>query len=111
MMHLIYLASPYSHSDGAVRRKRFQAACRVTARLIREGHNVFSPIVHSHPLTAHGMGGDWTTWQAIDHDWIRRCDEVVVLTLDGWMESVGVTGEIDFARSIGRTVRYIGVTQ
>lgn len=106
VMNLVYLASPYSHPEAHIREFRFDAACKATVALIRQGHNVFSPIVHSHPLVAHGMGGAWSDWIKIDHDWISRCDEVVVLCLEGWTESVGVRAEIEYAKSIGKPVRY-----
>jgi hypothetical protein len=44
---MIYLASPYSHPDRAVREERFRGACRATAALLRSGHAVFSPIAHA----------------------------------------------------------------
>jgi hypothetical protein len=55
---VIYLASPYSHPNPAVREQRFQAACQAAAALLRSGQAVFAPIVHSHPLVAYGLLGD-----------------------------------------------------
>ncbi len=34
---MIYLASPYSHPDVAVREARFHAACRAAAEFMRDG--------------------------------------------------------------------------
>ena len=59
---MIYLASPYSHPDPAVRKERFHAACQARAELIRAGWIVFSPIVHSHPLVEHGVPTTWDFW-------------------------------------------------
>ncbi|MCP4786572.1 MAG: DUF1937 family protein [Fuerstiella sp.] len=47
---MIYLASPYSHSDANIREKRFRDVCRTAARLMRNGDVVFSPIAHGHPI-------------------------------------------------------------
>jgi hypothetical protein len=47
---MIYLASPYSHADDAIRAQWFDAACRAAAELMRAGHTVYSPIVHGHPI-------------------------------------------------------------
>ena len=102
---MIYLASPYSHPDPAIREQRYHAACRATAALLRIGHTVFSPIVHSHPLASLGLPTDWKFWARFDRDHLERCDEVWVLTLDGWRESVGVREEIRIARQLGRPVR------
>jgi hypothetical protein len=38
---------------------------------------------------------------------LGRCDEVVVLMLDGWEESIGVQAEIRIARELGKPVRYL----
>ena len=104
---MIYLASPYSHADAAVREQRFRAACRAAARLMRAGQVVFSPIAHGHPIAMHGLPTDWRFWEPFDREQLVRCDEVVVLTLDGWRESAGVQAEIRIAVEFGLPVRYI----
>ncbi len=103
---VIYLASPYSDIDPDVREERYQAACRKAAALMREGGLVFSPIVHSHPLTFHGLPGDWGYWEQYDRRQLEHCDEVVVLALPGWKESKGVQAEIAIAKDLGKPVRY-----
>jgi nucleoside 2-deoxyribosyltransferase len=104
---MIYLASPYSHPDPAVREERFRAACQVTAELIRAGDAVISPVVQGHPLAAFGLPTDWQFWETLDRHQLARCDEVVVLMLDGWRESVGVQTEIRIAAELGKPVRYV----
>ncbi len=79
---MIYLASPYTHPDPAVRQARFEAACRAAAAMIRAGKTVFSPVVHSHPLTQYGLPFDWRAWSKHDRRFLEACDELVVLTLD-----------------------------
>ena len=44
---MIYLASPYSDPDPAVRQSRFEAACKATAEMLRAGLIVFSPVMWS----------------------------------------------------------------
>ena len=107
---MIYIASPYSHPDPAVRETRFQAACRAAAELMRRGKIVFSPISHSHGITQYGLPKDWQFWEACDRAHLERCDEVVVLMLDGWRESVGVKAEIGIARELGKPVSFIEPT-
>jgi len=99
---VIYLASPYSHPDPAIREERFQAACRATFTLLRAGAAVFSPIVHGHPLVGLGLATDWESWQRVDRAMLERCDEVMVLMLAGWESSSGVREEIRMARELGR---------
>jgi nucleoside 2-deoxyribosyltransferase len=104
---MIYLASPYSHPDPAVREQRFRAACQAAVALLHAGRVVFSPIAHSHPLAQHGLPGNWHFWERYDRAFLERCDEVLVLMLDGWEESVGVQAEIRIARELGKPVGYL----
>lgn len=108
---MIYLASPYSHPNPAVREQRFRTACRLAAAFARAGVVVFSPIVHSHPLVEHGLPTGWAFWQRWDRAYLERCDEVVVLMLDGWKESVGVQAEMRVARELGKPIRFLGVEE
>lgn len=106
---MIYLASPYSHPDPAVRQQRFESACEFTASMMRAGRLVFSPVVHSHPLVAYGLPTDWSYWRRLDLDHLRRCESLMVLTLDGWETSVGVASEIDAAIAMGKPVAYVAI--
>ena len=102
---MIYLANPYSHPKVMIREQRFRAACVAAAQLLASGLTVFSPIVHGHPLVCHGLPTEWPFWERFNRDHLWRCDEVVVLTLDGRRESVGVTAEIEMAGELGKPVR------
>jgi hypothetical protein len=106
---MIYLASPYSHPDPAVREQRFRAACRAVAELLLAGEHVFSPIVHSHPLVDYALPLTWAFWAGIDRAFLERSDELVVLMLDGWAHSVGVREELRIARELGKPVRFLEV--
>jgi hypothetical protein len=111
---LIYLATPYtaigfdpcSLEAMRIEERRYHTAVSITARLFVEGLQVFSPIVHSHEMARVGyMRGDWQAWKAYDERMISLCDELWVATeMTGWDESVGVSAEIEFARSIGKPV-------
>ena len=103
---MIYLASPYSHPDPAIRDQRYLAACRATVRLLLAGQTVFSPIVHGHALVAFGLPTDWEFWARHDEQYLRRCQELIVLAIPGWDESEGVQHEIDLAQRLGKVVRY-----
>lgn len=104
---MVYLASPYSHVDAAVRQRRYEAACAVTAAMLKRGVVVFSPIVHSHPLVAHGLSGEWDFWQPVDQVYLDASRALMVLQLPGWRESVGVQWEIEYARAAGKPVGFI----
>ena len=104
---MIYLASPYTHPDASIREERFHAVCQATAALMRSGHVVFAPIVHGHPLVEHGLPVEWPFWERFDREHLARSDELVVLMLEGWRESVGVAAEIEMAREMGKPTRYL----
>ena len=106
---MIYLASPYTHDDPAVRQQRFEAACRAAATLLCRGQTVISPIAHSHAICAFGVPFDWRFWARHDRRYLEACDEVAVLMLDGWQASVGVQAEIAIARELGKPVTYLRV--
>ena len=97
---MIYLASPYSHPDPVVRQWRFDAACQATAAMIRDGRPVFSPVVHSHPLTRYGLPVEWEFWERYDRAYMAACREFAILTLEGWKESKGVKAEIHIAAEL-----------
>ena len=104
---MIYLASPYSHLDPDIREQRFHAACCAAAKLLRVGHVVISPVVHSHPLAAQGLPPDWRFWERCDQTLLERCDRLVVLMLDGWHESEGVRAETALAKVRGISIGYL----
>jgi nucleoside 2-deoxyribosyltransferase len=107
---LVYLASPYSHPDPAVKHERFLAACRAAGSLIQQGVHVFSPIAHTHPIAlACDLPGGWEFWAEYDRLMIAACDELHVLMLDGWRQSAGVQAEMLIAETLGKPIRWITV--
>lgn len=103
---MTYLMSPYSHADSSVREWRYQEACRAAAEMMREGVLVFSPIAHSHGIAAYGLPGSWEFWREFDLAFLRACDAVVVMTLDGWQESKGIAAELAEAVAMGLPISY-----
>jgi hypothetical protein len=112
----IYLASPYSHTDHAVRLLRFNHACAAAAKIMGRGHQVFSPIAHSHsvalymePYMEPDRVLDFNFWMDQDLGYIQHWAEaVIVLMLNGWQNSRGINREIDEAKRQGVPVFYYG---
>lgn len=106
---LTYLASPYGYDKPlALRQQRYEAALAAEASMMNAGQMVYSPIVHRHPGALRGLyPSGWEYWQRFDELILSRCDELAVLTLDGWRESVGVTVEVKIAQRLGKPVRFI----
>lgn len=106
----IYLATPYTHPDPAIRRARFEAVTLAAGALIQRGFIVFSPITMGHPIseTCADIPGDFAYWETAClsylSDWATA---LMVLTLDGWEESRGVVREIAVAREWGLPVQYL----
>ena len=95
---VIYLGQQYSSIYKEVREQRFKIACDVTAKLMKLGFVVFSPILNSHPLDDAGLVPfGWTFWQKQDLPMLKRCDVLLVLKTDGWEQSKGLKGEIECA--------------
>ena len=103
-MRKVYLAIPYSRYE----EKSFQLANEVAALLIKEGNIVFSPISMSHPIATIGkLKGDWETWKKIDFEFIKWCDDVVLINFDeeAVKNSIGVQDELRYAKEIGKNIR------
>lgn len=108
-MKRIYLASPYSHPDQNIRKLRFDQVCRVAAHLIAEGHIVFSPIAHSHPIANHmNNHNDSDFWTKLDLSFLNSwADEMIILMLDGYEKSEGIKREIEAAKKLSIPIKYI----
>ena len=91
---LLYLATPYTKwtdLDAAA-----NEAARINAALVKEGLNVFSPIVLGHQLAV--IGGlpprDPALWPRFCAPYVDACDALIVVHMPGWQESTGITAEI-----------------
>jgi len=105
---LIYLASPYSHHDYVWRASRAGKTQDALVRLTAMGFVVFSPVALSALLVGWGSRPwDDPWWYEWSMAFLRKADEVWVLMLDDWQESVGVQAEIDEAQRVGKPVRYL----
>lgn len=111
MNHYIYLASPYSKYHLG-REAAFDLVTREAARFMAEGIHVFAPITHSHPIQMNAerngipLINSWEFWRDVDLIMIRQSAGLVVMMLEGWEESVGVTAEIEYAQANGIPVLY-----
>ncbi len=107
----IYLASPYSSPEQAVRDYRHRLAWQFTSSHLKRGRAIFSPIVNGVALTENGSRiWGFVHWQDYDLSFLQHwATELWVLCIDGWKDSVGVRKEIRVAESLGLPVKYIGV--
>ena len=76
----IYLAIPYKFNP----EKSFTVANIVAAKLMADGHVVFSPISHSHPVAAHlpeVLRCNNEFWMKQDLPMVEWCDEMRVVCI------------------------------
>lgn len=106
---LVYLATPYTHEDKAVEALRFRQVTEVSGLLVRNGVANVSPITQSHEqhIYVPNLPTTWDYWKSVDEIILSRCDEIYVLCIEGWDKSVGVTAEIEIAKSLKMPVKYI----
>lgn len=94
MTKLAYLASPYSRAPGGIVRA-WADACTAAGQMILQGHAVYSPIAHTHPIAMHAHIDplDHERWMKRDAAMMERCDELWIVKMPGWNESVGIAIE------------------
>jgi hypothetical protein len=110
---IIYLACPYTHPSYSVREQRFNAATKVAAALIRQGHVVFSPITMTHPIDSILAGEEATLgsnyWVEFDEAFMDACSAMVILKIDGWNLSDGIRREIEYFRMQRKPIRFVSM--
>lgn len=107
MREFIYLATPYNDPDPKVRANRFDNVTKIAALLISNGELVFSPITHAHPIVElEDLPLGWEHWKDFDRKLLSISTKLIVVCLDGWKESEGVTKEIELAEALGIPVSY-----
>lgn len=105
---LIYLASPYSHPEDAVREQNFVKVSQAAAKLTAEGKVVISPITYGHTLVGfHQMPVDWAFWENFCISILSRCDKLIVYKMEGWDQSRGLDAEVKYAIAKGIPVEYL----
>ncbi len=107
---LVYIATPYSHSDPDIRLSNFQRANKLAAWAMQKGHCVFSPISHSVPVAEYlppELLLDFEWWMQMDLPILRKCDALFVYPPDAALTSRGVAREVEEAKALGIPVRYL----
>lgn len=106
---LIYVATPYTkYPDGIT--LAFIHACKLTARLLRRGLKVYSPIAHTHPIAIHGSIDplDLSIWLPFDGAMMEKADCLLVAMMQGWESSAGIKHEIETFIERDKPVYFLG---
>jgi len=86
----------------------FEVSCLMAAFLMKTGATVLSPIIQGHVLASkYDMPCDHEFWLKHDLEMLKKCDEMYVIDLPGWEQSVGVQREIEEAGRLGIPVVFL----
>lgn len=108
---VIYVGGPYTHADHSIRRERFDALTKIAADFVKQGHIVYSPITHTHPIDLHFVRDDVHLssdfWCDFDETFMSVCTEMVIVQLPGWDQSSGVKREREYFERRGLPVTFL----
>lgn len=107
---LVYLASPLTNADPAVRKERTVAVSRACGWLMsnRQDFFFFSPIAAVDTISReHSLPYKWEFWAALDECMLSRCEEFWILCIPGFKNSTGVSAERVIAARLGLPLRFV----
>lgn len=109
---MIYIATPYSHTDPKVIERRVTTVTQFAAMLCRCGVLVYSPITHGHQLALVNslIETNASAWREHNLEILKHCHQLIVLgARENIITSIGCQTEIKFARenNISVTYKYI----
>lgn len=108
---MLYLAAPYNHPEPEVVERRMSMVYAKILTLMNDGHVVVSPLLND-PLVKIGqLPTAWSYWQRYSETLLSSCERMVVLNLEGWDQSTGIAGEIDFCRKRSIPVEHHEIDQ
>lgn len=109
-MSYFYISNPYNGTEEQ-KVERAKIAAEVCGKLLKRGVHAWSPIVHNHAMMNHY--GDFTLEERrtliLDFDFslLLASKGMIVLKIDGWDESYGVSKEIELCKEKSIPVKYL----
>jgi hypothetical protein len=104
---MIYVGSPYTHTNKFIQEKRYLDVSVFTGELMKNGLTVFSPIAHCHDIARYcTLPTNYEFWENYCLRMMDVASAMVVLQLDGWDLSRGLTSEIRYATHLGIPISY-----
>lgn len=95
--NLIYVSSPYTHSDSSVVENRMKCVTEYLAQLSAERKIAFSPLLMHYCFDCGvELPKDYDFWRNHCLTLLSKSDVMHVLLLPGWEDSNGVKDEMDF---------------
>lgn len=104
---LVYLGTPYSGTKEEMH-FRAQVVDVIAKDLSNQGVMVYSPISSWHNISSvYDMPTNYAFWQDMCETIISKCDKLIAVLLPGWQTSVGLKGEVGFARKYNIDIEYL----
>ena len=109
-MGFYYMANPYNGSEEQ-KNKRAKIAAEVCGKLLKRGVHAWSPIVHNHAMMRNY--DDFTLEERrtliLDFDFslLRASKGMIILKIEGWKESYGVSKEVECCQKHAIPIRYL----
>ena len=102
-----YIASPFSHEDPEIRIQREADAKRAEVFIndTYDGVRAYSPIAETADQERRGVVPQ-EGWYLYDFAMLAKADRLIVLKLEGWETSIGISLEIAFALGRKIPIRY-----
>lgn len=103
-----YLGLPYTDDDPLMEDWRAEVSNVIAVDLTRQGRIIFAPISAWHHLARkYKLPGTFEYWLKLDEEFIKASKKLLIITLAGWKESIGVTEEIKLAKKYYVPIEYI----
>jgi len=113
-MKRIFISFPYAGITPEQTQKRVGIAKLYSMNLVTEGKAPYAPAIMGDTMLAEfkiSMNIDYdpgfTAWELFCYSYLDICDEMHVLMLPGWEDSVGVKAEITRAERHDIEIKYI----
>ena len=96
---LVFIATPYSHSDPTIVEQRRKTVGNVCARLIEKGVHPISPGLYGLSLMEFKAKEDtsWESWSDLCIAILKKCSAMFIIDVKDWEKSNGVKGELEKA--------------
>jgi len=108
MGKLYYIATPYFHIQEEIRTNRYKIAVQVAGVLLQNNIHCFSPIAHNHHIALqYELPKGWDFWGPYDEQILKRCNGIIIVMADGWVESKGIAAEVVMAQDYSLPIYYM----
>lgn len=107
-MKKIFVAGPYNSDDQSTMDYRLNKIIKYCTDLFLKGDASITPLILGLSYAKKAsLPTDSNTWRKFSETLLKGCDEIHVLMMNGWEESKGVQFEIEEAKRLNITVKYI----